>query len=518
MAGFDISELLKRLLGGDQQAPSGLLNPTPVAQQAMPQPGAAQTAPAQGQPEQGFDLLGGAKSFFQPDPDKREALDAGLLRMGAAMLAGGGPSKDPTNFAAVLGQGIGSGQQAYQDYRKDASEMGLASNKVRSDGAKMLLGQQAAQAVSGENVGEGPLDPETGYSMNQLRQLHQAYLSAGELSAANNILDKIQRLQQSAAEKGMSVGPDGQFADANGFNAGLAAQETAKTTAQEQAKVPFNKTPDTIEYDLYVKQENEAGRTPLDFTPWSRENKKAGASSQSVTVGGTKADDEFAKESAKEQAKAFGAVAADYGVAKQDLASIGELRFALKDNPGGFVSGIKSYASTQFGIKLGDDAGNIEYANAMINKLIPQQRPAGSGSMSDRDVEMFKQSLPNLMNTPAGNALVMNTMEGMANYRVAMAEIAQKSQIGPPQGISRQEAIAQMNALPDPLAEYRAQREAQNEGPAVLGGGKGNRSGAVNSGSAGVPKVGMKMQDDKGVIREFVGGNPRDPNNWKPLL
>lgn len=501
MAGFDIAELLKRLMGGGDQPPQGLLNAQP---QPEPQPVQAQAQP----PQAGGGLLGGAKAFFQPDPEKREALDSGLLRMGAAMMAGGGASATPKNLLEIAGTGLTAGAEGYDNYRKSASEMGLANNKVRNDQNKLNLGNAAADALTGESA--GPVDPETGYSMGQLRQLHTAYLNAGEFAGSNTILDKIQALQQAAADKGMSVGEDGQFADRNGFNAGLAAQEAATTTAKQEAEAPFKTTSDITEYNLYRKQEEDAGRAPLDFTPWVRENKKSGASQQNVRVGETSADSKFAEESAKEQAKTFGILAADYGTAKQDLASIGELRFALKDNPGGLITGVKAYASSQFGIKLGDNAGDIEYANAMINKLIPQQRPAGSGSMSDRDVEMFKQSLPNLMNTPTGNTLVLNTMEGMANYRLAMADIAQKAQIGPPDGITRQEAIKQMNALPDPLTDFKAQREAEKEtkkSPSVLGGGKPTQGGPVNI---------QRGQVVNGF--EFQGGDPNDQKNWKAIL
>ncbi|MDT4815557.1 hypothetical protein FQZ97_485880 [compost metagenome] len=310
MAGFDILEILKRLREGGQ-TPSGLLS-------TQQQPDQAQVQPSEG-------LLGGFKSFLQPDAEKREALDSGLLRAGAAMMAGGGPSLDQKNFLSVLGQGVYAGAEGYDNYRKDASERSLSGAKVRNDQTKLLLGQAAAEAVSGD-PGAGPVDPETGYSMAQLQQLHQAYLAAGELPAANNILDKIQRLQQAAADKGMSVGADGQFEDRNGFNAGLAAQEAAKTTAQEEAKKPFNTSTDITEYELYRKQEEAAGRVPQDYTPWSRDNKRAGATKVDVNGGGS--DKQFF-DSMTEEAK----------VAKQAAGGLNSMREARKAVEGNAILG-----------------------------------------------------------------------------------------------------------------------------------------------------------------------------------
>ena len=79
----------------------------------------------------------------------------------------------------------------------------------------------------------------------------------------------------------------------------------------------------------------------------------------------------------------------------------------------------------KLGIKT-EGIGPIEAYTSMVNRLAPQQRVPGTGATSDFDAKMFLASIPSLMNTPAGNALIMDTMEQLARNKMARAEIAGK--------------------------------------------------------------------------------------------
>lgn len=179
-----------------------------------------------------------------------------------------------------------------------------------------------------------------------------------------------------------------------------------------------------------------------------------------------KAESAFDKTFAEQQAKFLTEVITDSQNAKADLGMIEQLEGMTKD-VGGFGTGMKSVAAS-YGIALDDNASGLQAAQALINKLVPTQRQPGSGSMSDRDVELFKASLPSLWNMPGGNAIILKTMRGLAEYRIAQGNIAVQVANG---GMTRQQGITELNALPNPLAEFRkvAKPKGKQDGMPGLG-------------------------------------------------
>lgn len=489
MAGIDIWEILKRLREGGQ-TPSGLLSTQQQPEQAQEQE----------QPSVG--LLGGFKSSLQPDAEKREALDSGLLRAGAAMMAAGGPSLDPTNFLQVLGKGVYAGSEGYDNYRKDASERALSGAKVRNDQTKLALGQAAAEAVSG-NPGTGPVDPETGYSMAQLQQLHQAYLAAGELPAANSILDKIQRLQQAAAEKGLSVGADGNFEDRNGFNAGLAAQEAAKTTAQEEARKPFNTSTDITEYELYRKQEEDAGRVPQDYTPWSRDNKRAGATKVDVNGGGS--DRQFF-ESMTEEAK----------IAKQAASGLNSMREARKAVEGNAILG--AGADYRLGLqKIGAyfglaDTDAIVDTETFRSAIAPQvsamlKMTVGTANISNSDREFAEKAAGGSIQLDQKSILRLIGIMEQANTKIVNGFNSKLDTIYPDgKGYDRERSLFKVD-LPEPVAVE------EKKSPTLLGGAQ-KASPELPSNDV----VTVNSQEEYARLKKgtrFKLAIPGDPNNGR---
>jgi hypothetical protein len=203
-------------------------------------------------------------------------------------------------------------------------------------------------------------------------------------------------------------------------------------------------TDDMREYEL-AKQQGFQG----SFFDYQRQMKEAGRSTMTMT---TANETEFEKGIGKTQAEMFTGLSSDGMVAQSDLAKITELRTRLASNPGGILTGLQQYASS-LGIKLGDNVSDIEAASAIINSLVPTQRPAGSGTMSDRDVQLFKESLPGLMNTPAGNALILDTMQAMAEYRLRQSDIANAVLT---KQMDRNEGLRALRSLPNPIDAFRA--------------------------------------------------------------
>jgi flagellar protein FlgJ len=109
----------------------------------------------------------------------------------------------------------------------------------------------------------------------------------------------------------------------------------------------------------------------------------------------------------------------------------------------------------------GEETTALQAAEALINKLVPAQRSPGSGPMSDRDVALYKSSLPSLWNSPGGNVILLDTMEALANYKAQQAEVAMavSNRIMTPQ-----EGVKSLMALPDPLAAFKEWKKTQGKG------------------------------------------------------
>jgi hypothetical protein len=207
---------------------------------------------------------------------------------------------------------------------------------------------------------------------------------------------------------------------------------------------------DVQEYE-YARGQGYQG----SFADWQIENKKAGASQVNIDQ---RAEGAFEKKAAEGQAEVFNTMSSEGMNARADLGVIGELETLLAGQ-GGAMTGIAGIAA-KYGIG-GEGMSDIQAAQALINKLVPTQRQAGSGSMSDRDVELFTRSLPNLWNSPQGNQKIIKVMRGLAQYKQDQGEIADMVLMGEK---TRQEGRKALRELPNPLEEFRNM-------PAQSGGG-----------------------------------------------
>lgn len=181
-----------------------------------------------------------------------------------------------------------------------------------------------------------------------------------------------------------------------------------------------------------------------------------GGEGTNVTVNNTsdKAESEFEKKTAEGQAKMFTDLASTGMTAKSDLGLVEGLR-ELTASQGGLQTGIKSIAAS-YGIPIGEDTSDLQAANAIINKLVPAQRAPGSGPMSDRDVELYKASLPSLWNQPGGNALILDSMEALTKYNIQQGDIASRALTGE---ITRGEATKQLRELKNPLEGFAKRKQ-----------------------------------------------------------
>lgn len=172
----------------------------------------------------------------------------------------------------------------------------------------------------------------------------------------------------------------------------------------------------------------------------------AGGGGVNIDTGG---EGEFEKKVAAQQAETFATIYKDSLQAAQDEISVGELENIFKTAGTGTSAGMRVWAKQKLGLELGDDVNDLQAADAIISKLVPAQRPAGSGTMSDRDIALFRSSLPSIWNQPGGNAKIMRTMKGIIEYRKAQGAIASAVMNGQ---MSREEGFQKLMAIPNPLA------------------------------------------------------------------
>ena len=212
-----------------------------------------------------------------------------------------------------------------------------------------------------------------------------------------------------------------------------------------------------------------------------------------VSYGGEKRVSPIEEEGAKLMAKQFAEVVDQGAMAGRSLGTLQALENALQESPQGFA-GVLIRTVGEFGIPMeGLDA--VQATQALINQLVPAQRPPGSGSMSDTDVAMFKQSLPRLINQPGGNKRILDTMRAIVEYDQQRGIIAQNVLLG---RITPEQAFEQYNALANPLAWVR-----------TFGGGDQPVTAAPSGAQVGGTPDFSTWTDEQ--LREFIrerGGNP----------
>jgi hypothetical protein len=203
--------------------------------------------------------------------------------------------------------------------------------------------------------------------------------------------------------------------------------------------------------------------------------KQLGRATTNVNVD-QKSETEFAKASGAGLSKRFQGISEEGDAARQDLALVGQLRDLGGVVQTGGMAAARAWLADK-GIKLGDNIAAVEVYSSIIDKLTPGQRVPGSGATSDYEAKLFKSSLPRLINSPEGNAIIMQTLAGLAQSKIDRATIAEKALIGE---LKPGEAVKQLQALPSPYEAFKgfasgkatpaapAQQRAPQGGPSNL--------------------------------------------------
>lgn len=172
---------------------------------------------------------------------------------------------------------------------------------------------------------------------------------------------------------------------------------------------------------------------------------------------------EFAKKAGADAATQFSTVANQGTAASRQLVELENLEANLANVETGGAAAFKAYLGS-IGVAT-EGLGEIQAAQAAINRLVPQQRPPGSGTMSDADLALFKTSLPALINQPGGNQIIIETIRAINEYDVAASIIAGQALDGE---ITQAEARKRLRELPNPLADFKAPKGAAKPAPAPV--------------------------------------------------
>lgn len=201
---------------------------------------------------------------------------------------------------------------------------------------------------------------------------------------------------------------------------------------------------------------------------------KFGPAGTKITNNVGDAENSFAKEAGKVTANRFNELVADGQKSKQmmsDMNTLLDLGKGIGTGKGAQLKAVLGPYANAAGINV-EGLSDIQAYEAIVNRVAPTLRVAGSGAQSDYELKNFLKSIPSLGNTQEGNELATAVMTGLTQNKVQAAEIASRALAGE---ISRADAERQLRDLPDPMQPYKdyKQRKANvDELIKKYGGGK----------------------------------------------
>lgn len=368
---------------------------------------------------------------------QQQAQQSGLLNVGLALLAGAGPSPQRRGVGELLAQGVMAGQQAYQGaYDKAVRDRMLQEQLAERQQARQeqQMAQQAIQSafapremygedIMGQRVGVGMTAP-----MLDMTRL-QSMLGGLTPGARSQVLKEAGAIQSAFAPRRITL------------KEGEQVLEEGPEGLRQIAGIPKveKQTSDIQEYNKAVEQGFKGS-----FIDYQTQLRQAGATRVNVDTAGPR---EFEKKAAGFAAENFNNLRNQATTASRNLIQVGRLENLLQSTGGGLVPQAKAIAGN-LGIPT-KGLDDIQAATAIVSQLVPQQRQAGSGTMSDKDVELFKSSLPRLINQPGGNQKIIDTIKAINQYDQQIGKIANDALAGK---IKPQEADELISKVPNPLA------------------------------------------------------------------
>lgn len=160
--------------------------------------------------------------------------------------------------------------------------------------------------------------------------------------------------------------------------------------------------------------------------------------------------DPFQTALAESEAEVYGGFIPQAQQAARNMSRIDQLETLLEQGGTGAGGRLRLLAG-DLGVNT-DGLSELQAAEAIISQMVPEQRAPGSGVMSDADLELYRRSLPRIINQPGGNQLILDTLRGIMEYDLALGRIAQRAASGE---ITREQARSEVNALSNPVDRIR---------------------------------------------------------------
>jgi hypothetical protein len=401
------------------------------------------------------ELLGGGLppgllSPAQQQAAEQRAQNALLTNLGFALLQSsrGQPGQKKPSIGQVIGQAGPVGLQAYQQsFDKTLADAlkGIQIQDLMAKRADEERVRQAQRTFQDRIAAATTMQPTTmGAGPEQLTALTNQMLFPGESALSAEDAALTQRALLS--------------------NVNLPRRAVTDEAAANQAVMDYLRVASPVEYakltakepkesfKILTKEEAKQRGLPEDRVFQVSSSGKVDEVGRGPlvknVVGGEQSP--FLRKAQEQQAAIFGDIKKSGDGARRTLNDITRLGSILEKSPGGLEAGFK-LAAGNFGIKT-EGLDNLQTAEAIINRLVPQQRPPGTGQMSDADLDLFKKSLPRIINQPGGNKAIISYLKGINEYLIKEGEIASLVLNGK---ITPEEADQRMLALQNPLEEFK---------------------------------------------------------------
>lgn len=170
--------------------------------------------------------------------------------------------------------------------------------------------------------------------------------------------------------------------------------------------------------------------------------------------------DKFYEKLDQKNAENFATIGEQGITARANIGQVDRLESLLANTPQGAQGAIKQWLG-DIGVST-EGLDNIQATRALIEKMVPEQRAPGSGTMSDGDIAMFRNSLPRVINQPGGNALIIQTLRAINDYQMKQGEIADAVS---DRAITPAEGRKRLRELANPLSGYRDAVKGFTEAP-----------------------------------------------------
>lgn len=213
--------------------------------------------------------------------------------------------------------------------------------------------------------------------------------------------------------------------------------------------------------------------------------RRAGASSQTVTMGSEPGDSELRKSLDKKEGEVWSAykeTGATAASMQQDFQVLDEL---IAMAPQGPLTG--ALANAIPGVSSAGDA-----FNSIVKRIAPTLRAPGSGSTSDIEYDGMLRSLPNLRNRPEANQMIAEIMKAKAQMNMQRSGIVTQYQTGELSAADTRRMLGELDKQSIITPEMK-------QALGMLGGNQGPQTGDIEDGY------------------RLKGGDPADPNNWEKV-